>query len=925
MDLKKLFRFNLPLQLLKAIESKQASTRFVNDIFWGFNSFLVIILILNEIYDFFLVPVIHTLIKGYPFTTVTFYSLVLYLVPIVTIFIRGKLNEKPVNKIKFMFGIEIPILITVIIRQEMMWNLNMSLQYLFLLLLAMMLFYSIQFFFPRIESNGFFGFILRLRKLVLYSFIIFFSLMFLSSVVPLSVVFFIKVILHLDLIQDMHLIRNLIIIVLFIAFIILGLPPVFFAFKYCLKHFMNKVYGMNMKNKVIYLFSTLIIFSNLYVLNIKKPEFLYLNLKNEPSLLKQQEVFFNKMDQIEKELLQVASFRKYYLGSLQNNTFCWSMTGLLDLNIKQTKLLQSIYNVLMFPFFYQDTGKADYVMESDAYSLYEQLFDAPMLECNYFNDIGTPWHSVHIDRQEVVIKEYGDIAEIQICETYSTNSGVQQEIIIHFELPYNSVVTGLWISDDKYYDKKYPGVVAPSGAAQKVYINEVVKQVDPALLSQIGSNKYLLRAFPIMDEGSLALDSLIDDKYKNNYQFRVWYSYKTFISKNNTWVLPKLLYKWNVHWSDKTTTIINGNNYQRPDSWLPEYVVAQKAEKIKEHAATISDSVQIISKPIESCHIYKLNRNIAILIDGSYSMNKNRKRLFEYLHEIKGVFSNFKGIDCFIVGNDIKELKLSKLFEEIAANPQLFFGKTDYMTMLDSFTSRVSDYANKYKSIILISDITDYWYPEDGLLWSYDNEPKGFDTLRPRKLYCPVIVYNLSEEYHQIDPKNFFNQIVYTSNGGFAKNKEELITLLYINNQPDDNLIVSQDGIAYFKSKVFKPSDTLFSDFATKEFINHFRFDDSIKLIDLDVMNELAQKESIITKYSSMIALVNQEQVDSLASAQTQHDRYNNFREYESGNSAVFGLLNIYSGEPIPKYPESMVIFMFMFLLCIMIYADRFR
>jgi len=245
--------------------------------------------------------------------------------------------------------------------------------------------------------------------------------------------------------------------------------------------------------------------------------------------------------------------------------------------------------------------------------------------------------------------------------------------------------------------------------------------------------------------------------------------------------------------------------------------------------------------------------------------------------------------------------------------------------MLGSFTSSVSDYANKYKSIILFSDISDYWYPENGLVWSYDNEYESYDTLRPRKLYCPFIVFNLSEEHHLIDPNDFFNQIVYKSNGGFAKNKNELITMLNINDQQANNLVVFQDGIAYYKSKVFAPSDTLFRDFATKEFINHFRFDDSVKLIDIDVMNEMAQKENIITKYSSMIALVNQVQVDSLKSAQTHHDRYNNFREYESGNSGVLGLLNIYSCPPIPKYPETMVVLMFMFLVCIMVFADRFK
>ncbi len=922
MDLKKLSRINIPLQVLKGLENKQESTKLVNNLFWGFNSLLVLILVLNEIFGFFFVPVIQQLIQEYSFTTLSLYSILLYVVPIFTLFIRTKLRGNPAFKLKYLFGIEIPILITIIIRQEMLWELNMSLKYLFLVLFAMIVIYSIQIFSQHNEANGKLRFILKLRKLVLYSFNVFFSIIFIGSIIPLSLIL-LKNSLNLSLVDDVYFIGYLGINIILIALIILVLRPTWFALKYSTKHFKNMVSGMNLKSRITYFISIIILFSALYMLNINNREFMYLNLKNEPSLLKQKELFFNNMDQIEEELHRSASLRKYYLGSLQNNVFSWIMEDQLNLNDKQTKLLQSSYNVFMYPFFCQDKRMNDYALEYEARTSYEQLFDKPMHESNYFNDFGFSWTNVHIDKQEIDIKEYGDIAEIQICETYSTNSDFQEEIVIHFELPYNSVVTGLWISDDKFSDKKYPGIVAPSGAAQKVYINEVLKRVDPALLSHIGSNKYSLRAFPIMNKKTISQDTLLDDRYKNNYQFRVWYTYKTFISKNNNWVLPKLLYKWNVKWSDKTKTFINGDIYQRSNSWLPNYIAARKAVKLKEHTANIAGSIQINSKPIESTRYFNFNENIAILIDGSYSMNKNRERLIDNLNEIKSLFSNFNKLDCFIVGNDINELEPEHLLDELDANPQLFFGKTHYMAMLDNFTSKINDYANKYKSIVLFSDITNYRYPENGLVWSYD-EYESYDTLRPRKLDCPFIIFNLSKKYHQLNPNDFFNQIVYKSKGGFAKNKNELINLLKYNDQHANNLVVFQGDIAYYKSKVFAPSDTLFKDFAIKEFINHYRLGDTVKLVDLDELNEMARQENIVTKYSSMIALVNQVQVDSLKSAQTHHDRYNNFRESESRGSGVLGLLDTF-GTPIPKYPETVVVFMFLFLFCIMIFADRLR
>lgn len=243
------------------------------------------------------------------------------------------------------------------------------------------------------------------------------------------------------------------------------------------------------------------------------------------------------------------------------------------------------------------------------------------------------------------------------------------------------------------------------------------------------------------------------------------------------------------------------------------------------------------------------------------------------------------------------------------------------MDMLKNFTTKTKEYANKYEAIILLSDISEYRY---GIVWDYNNNERYVDTLRPTKLECPFIIIKLSEKNNQVDQNDFFNQLIYKSNGGFAKTRNELINLLYINSKHVDNLVVFQDGVAYFKSKSSAPTDTLFEDFATKEFINHYRLGDSIKLIDIDWLNEMAKKEYIVTEYSSMIALVNQEQIASLKSAETHLDRYNNYRETTASNSGTLGLLNMF-GPSVPKYSENVVVFMFFLLICVMIFADRLR
>lgn len=60
------------------------------------------------------------------------------------------------------------------------------------------------------------------------------------------------------------------------------------------------------------------------------------------------------------------------------------------------------------------------------------------------------------------------------------------------------------------------------------------------------------------------------------------------------------------------------------------------------------------------------------MIDGSYSMNKNRKKLIDKFDEIKEIFPNFMDIDCFIVGGDVIKLKAGHLSDELKNNPHLF-------------------------------------------------------------------------------------------------------------------------------------------------------------------------------------------------------------------------------------------------------------
>ncbi len=84
--------------------------------------------------------------------------------------------------------------------------------------------------------------------------------------------------------------------------------------------------------------------------------------------------------------------------------------------------------------------------------------------------------------------------ETTITYHFENLTTTNQESIVFFESPHPlSVVSDL----ELWLNFEMKGVIAPRGAAKKVYEDSLRKNIDPALLEQIGSNTYSLRVFPI--------------------------------------------------------------------------------------------------------------------------------------------------------------------------------------------------------------------------------------------------------------------------------------------------------------------------------------------------------------------------------------------------------------------------------------------
>jgi len=86
---------------------------------------------------------------------------------------------------------------------------------------------------------------------------------------------------------------------------------------------------------------------------------------------------------------------------------------------------------------------------------------------------------------------------VEIEEVYENLTFENQEIFYYFSLPEDAAITGIWIGRTDKREEMDAFIVAPRGAAQLVYEQQVRRNIDPALLEQVGPAQYRLRVFPI--------------------------------------------------------------------------------------------------------------------------------------------------------------------------------------------------------------------------------------------------------------------------------------------------------------------------------------------------------------------------------------------------------------------------------------------
>jgi putative PEP-CTERM system integral membrane protein len=566
--------------------------------------------------------------------------------------------------------------------------------------------------------------------------------------------------------------------------------------------------------------------------------------------------------------------------------------------------IQNAYNTLLTPFTYQGDRSADATKASD---LYGQFFDTPLLRAekdavknaleSTFNRteakaglIDVNERRVWLAEQQLTLKPAGDWADVELYEVYENQTLDQQEILYFFSLPESAVITGLWLGETGDRSKSFPYTVSPRGAAQQVYNAEVTRRQDPALLEQVGPRQYRLRAFPIprLGQGKMHL----------------WMTYKV-LQQEAGWALPELSEQRNIFWTNQTKRTLNGEAV-KAKTWLPNAPDAGQFQPVahqmsltwsgqgsnQENVQTnapknAASQAQIIAKPFAASD-YKLpqGKHFAVVVDGSYSMNAHEAQLKETLQWLQSQVLTQNTADFYMTTAAPAQPQRQDSLKQFSLPEASFYSTIAPSDMLQQFLDLRGD--TQYDAVLMLTDAGSYELTAD----------------RPQALAMPAPLWLVHLGGLQPTYDDATLAAIQNSGGGVATQAQEVMQR--IGTQPSlgpntTNLNVI-DGYAWYLTKSPLPdakTDPNFTQLAARQWVTHLsQYVKPSQLQELDTIHAITKKAGIVSPYSSMLVLVNDDQRQALRQAEQSQDRFN--REVEDQQLPQPSELTAVSATPEP-------------------------
>lgn len=624
---------------------------------------------------------------------------------------------------------------------------------------------------------------------------------------------------------------------------------------------------------------------------------------------------FKQREEIAKDLIphenQIKQFindmynaRSRYLFTKDDRFLAEGYKQIFKLDAQTSQFIQDAFLTLAYPFVYQ----LNIDNNQSAIKGYQYLFGYSPLS-NYDRYKTVDVKEVKLARRitNASYDYYGLLGKISIEDEYTTTSFRSQEVIYEFSLPNDAVITDLRLGPHL----EYKGTIAPKGAARKTYEKEVNKSRDPALLEQTGPRQYRLRVFPIPGK---------NDNSLNGLNQRVQFSYVVAATADG-FPLPSYTKIQNVLVDGSTikSYILEGKSIQVGDEEnfikdpltkgslvnLCDFVdmvptstsYASVSAYIVPHLSKSVVRDQAVCNKNSGLWLPNMmkNLNIAVLFDISIDNKKSTlpEQLRQFLLYDQRLIENNK-IDLFYFNdhlsspNIVTQRSVQKPFDIT------YFGESDLVKVLNSLKQKY-DFAIFVMGgkNTLLSDVDNFLLPEYPVYFIHPNKsiPPYNSTLtnmviasRGKIVDSFQEAFNhfiLTKQLHQWDKTLAYLFVgPYWSIG--ARIKKDMLPPDRI---PDD-LYYQDAELEIFSDKKFvsyKDFPVSVGDPLTYEVSRAFLYETVSKhrseilnkyIPLLDDLNNFARVSNMVTPYSSLIALVNEQQITNLNQQAQNYDRY---------------------------------------------------
>jgi len=885
-----------------------------------------------------IIPIVTGTIAGSVFLEQGILSLLIFLVPLLGIIIglTKRFRTDPVLLLKLFYGVELPLFFLVIARLTLFRELHPgTIHILFLSLVAIMAYAFTLFGDLESQTSRLWRIFRQITITCSFILAVYVGLFLLIFIFPVGKEFIFELFTFkwIQIIFENPLVILGVLFIFYTFTLLLGLPFMLVGL-YGKAFVSDSQISIKTLGKISVFILVFITFSaNAFTFHFanQQNQLEIFSLLEAPITDETQKIkLLEKQDEIQQGLVNayLASYR--YLSTEKTSALVREMyvnSFGMDFN-GVSQALQSSFNFLATPFLYQGNRWSKDAKKAE--ELYLQYFDMPIekgeigainqaFKSNWHRDgmqaglINKDRQKVLITQQSISIQEKAHSATITLNESYLNQTFERQEIYYYFQLPEEAVLTGLWLSDEQDNPEKYQYTVAPRGAAQKLYVRERDRRVDPALLEQVGPKQYRLRVFPI------------PPKTRRNKQLGrdakplfMQLSYEIGLHADKQWLLPQLLEKRNVFWNPSTSLIVNGQNYQRIEEtqWLPVGIEAQTATPLEKNSSQIAlNDAEILRVEIEPRKKQSnlmdqtkamKEQSIAILIDTSFSMNKLKQALYENLQRLDEINQKTSlRIDFYTIAETVK--KIDRINEWIEKQP-ILFGHTTTIQQFKQW-QQLENKNKAYKALILLTDQGNY-ESQEKLSLELDRE-------------LPLWILHLGNEPAYAYADKLLDYI-YQSGGGVSHTLIDIMERINWKQQRNSNQFSAISENYTWKYEVMDKTNSVIvapselsaiiahqwisADFNRRSALNSN--DNSIK--HLDGLHRLAKNNSIVSPFSSMIVLVNERQKEELEKLSKDEDRFK--RELETGKKSIVKENDLFSVASVPE-PEEWALIIVVFII----------